>query len=243
MDAKELFESESEWDLWEELLEEEEEEEEEDEEDEDEDDDEEEEEERTFSQTEVNRIMSREKKSGRRSGQRKVLEELGVSSISEAKEKLAATKTGKKNKEEDEEDDSASNEELLKAQRERDEAKREAEQTKLEAKVERKLLAADADPKRVEKALRLIDLSEIEDDDDIEDAIEDLRDELPEFFLEDDDDDDEEDGVKRSKSRRRKSPPPSNPGGAPRKKRQPTASDRAAQRLKERHGSKLAKSE
>lgn len=228
------------WDLWEEMLEEEDEEEEENEEDEEDDDEDEGEgEPRTFNQEEVNSIMSREKKAGRRSGKRQVLEELGFASVSEAKEKLAkASDTGKpkgKNKE-NEDDGDDDGQDSLAAER------REIALDKVSVKVERALLAANIDPKKAEKAVRLIDLEDLIDGDadDIEAAVEALEEEFPEFFPEEDNEGDEDDVKRRTKGRTKVAS--SHAGGKPRSKAQASASDRANRRLQERHGSKLAKS-
>lgn len=235
---------------WEELLEEEDEEEEDGEEDEDEDDDDDDNDEgpviygrqfgKTFSQRDLNWIMSREKKAGRKSGQRKVLEALGVDSIEEAKEKLSQDGGQEEEDKGKTPEDKAAAEQARKDREAAAADRAEAKRLKLEAKVERKLLAADVKPDKIEKALRLIDFDDIDDGDtdDIESAVADLKEDTPEWFKSDDDD--EDDDMSKSKS---KKPPSSNPGGVPRKKGQPSSSDRASARLRERHGNKLSKSD
>lgn len=222
---------------WEDLLEEEDEQEEEDEEDEDEDEDDDDGGERTFTQVEVNRIMSKEKKAGRRSGIRKVLEELGVESIAEAKEKLGQTSNNRgTNDNGGNEQDPEAAEQARKAKEAADREKAEAARLKLEAKVERRLVRAKVDDKKIERALRMIDLDDLDDgdDDEIDVAIEDLREDLPELFTESKskDDDDEDKGKPRA--------PGSNPGGVPRKKGTATPQDKAMARLQKRHGAKLS---
>lgn len=216
-------------DLLEDFLEEEEEEEEEGEEEEDDGEDSEDSEsdsgdsedgeEKTFTQAEVNRIMSKEKKAGRRSGQRKVLDELGVDSIEEAKQLLT--------KESDSGDTGSGNssEDSDKLDKERKRLERERVETKkdrLKVSIERKLIRAGVQEDLLDRAVRMIDLDDLGDgeDDEIVSAIEDLKDDIPTLFED-----------KRSKD----SKPGSHPGGKPRSKGKSSPRDRAMARLQERH--------
>lgn len=143
---------------------------------------------RTFSQREMQSIAKREKADGRRSGRRELLEELGVSSVDEAKELVGAARKN--------EDEAKSEAERAKDQatKDRDAAarqKREAAIERRNAKIERRLLRAGVKEDRLDRALRLLDIDEDDEDVDVKELdrqIKDLREETPTYFESETDD-------------------------------------------------------
>lgn len=202
-----------------------------------------------FTQRQMNAIATREKRDGRKAGRNEVLQELGFSSLEEAKAALAGKKASSGNNKEDDTDDADSKaaQEALKAKREAEEAKAEAARIKFESKLERKLLAAGAKPGKVERMVALLGLEVDASDDEIEEAIDDLADELPALFdssdYSDDDEDDEDQGQPRGRRQRGTDTPPrkrklpdSTTGGERRRKgKQAPAKERARARLAQRH--------
>lgn len=145
------------------------------EEDEDEESEEEDPDEKKFSQKDVNRIMSKEKKDGRRIGRKAILEELGVSSVEEAKKKIAAATKAKAKPKLDDDDDT-----------EEDSSEQEPDRTmdRLEARAERLLIRAGApdSDKKLAGLIRMLDLDPSMDQDDVTSAVEELKEEMPALF-------------------------------------------------------------
>ena len=111
-----------------------------------------------LSQEQVNRLVGEARTEGRSSGERSLLESLGVESV----EALKATVTAAK------EAEAARLTETERLTRERDEAKRLAEQAQARAeetmrlsRLETELLASGVKPERIPAALRLVDLSTV----------------------------------------------------------------------------------
>jgi hypothetical protein len=192
-----------------------------------------------LTQRQVNAIMAKEKRDGKRSGRREVLEELGFKTLEEAKKAL------QRKTEKDADTDDADNKAIAEAKDKLREAEKERDALKFQSKLERQLLAADALPGKVEKAVRLLDLEQDASADEIAEAIEDLRDDIPALFKanSDDGDDDDESGSSSGSSRRKGTEPApqrrkvkDSDAGSRRKKPQ-TASPqaRAKARLAERH--------
>ena len=186
-----------------------------------------------LSQRRLNNMMTREKDEGRRAGRRAVLQELEVEDFDELKEIVDAHR-----KREDASADAAT-----KAQREADKAKRDADAAREEAKkerhdikVERALLAADVPAKNAAKVARLVDVEVGAEEDEIADAVDDLKEQFPHLFAPADDTDDGEDDESSNGSQGRQGPPRSDPGKPPRKKTSPVNTrDQAKSLLKERH--------
>lgn len=195
-----------------------EEEEEESEEEESEEDEEEEEDpdEKKFSQKDVNRIMAKEKKEGRRTGRKTVLEELGFSSVEEAKKKLAAATKAKPKAKPDDDDET-----------EDDSSEQVPDRTmsRLEARAERLLIRGGApdSEKKLAGLIRMLDLDPSMDEDDVTSAVEELKEEMPALFDSTD------------KGNGRKPPRPSDPGTGRRKKTVRSA-DKATSLMERRHG-------
>lgn len=186
-----------------------------------------------MSQDRLSKITTREHKRGEREGRKAVLKALGFSTLDEAKSALNPD-------DEDQDKGNKPGSQDDKAKREVEEAKREAEEAKKSAQIERRLLRTEGfNVKRLDHAVRLLDVKELleADDDEIDDAIESLREEIPELW--DSGDGDEEDDPSK-KSRRKPSARKSNPGSPPRK-RQATMQDAVQSRLSKRHGAKLQK--
>lgn len=145
--------------------------------------------ERTYSQRDMDRIRRRETDKANRRGRADLLAELGVTDPKEAKRLIEqAAKAAERDKsEQDKLRDKATAAETAAA-----EAKREAAQAKLERSVDRALVTAGVQPKRMERIAKLVhgELTEDEPDaDDIKAAIESVKDDFPEAFADDDGDD------------------------------------------------------
>lgn len=190
-----------------------------------------------LTQRRLQSMMTREKDEGRRAGRRSLLKDVGVEDADELKEIVKAYKAH--------EDKNSS--EADKAKRDADKAKREADEAKAEAaklrqgvKVERALMQANVPAKQVDKVARMLDIADEADDDEINDAVEDLKADFPHLFTvstDDEDEGDEEDDSPDGSSRRRSDGPPRSDPGQPKRKRRPSKStrDQAKSLLHERH--------
>lgn len=217
---------------------------------EEDDDDDEDGDDRTFSQSDVTRISAREKREGRRT----VLKELGFKSIEEAKAALAKLGAEDDFDDDDDEDgDTSANDKNReedrreKRRRDRDSQKERERQRKLEEReraLERRELEValkdslrEAGAKNPGRALKLLDVEPGADDEDIEDAIQDLREEMPELFSgtdETDEDDDPQSG-KKARSKIGTGGADSNPGSRPKKAKPADPTERALARLHRNH--------
>lgn len=186
---------------------------------------------KTFTQEDLNRVASREKKEGRAGAKREILEELGVDDLEAAKEAIAA-KTQR-----EEEQRTETEKALAKA------AEAEAKAAKKEAELEQRLhdstvkdalLEAGVDRKNVSRIVSMVTVEVGADEEAITEAVEELREDLPNLFTEqesDDDDDDEDKGPPKKKA-----PVGSDVGNAPPKsKKSKSGKDKAMDKLRERH--------
>lgn len=212
-----------------------------DEEDDDEEDDEEDPprkpKDRTFTQKEVNRIMAREKKDGKSSGVREVLEALGVKDLEEAKSIIKTYRDDSDAKK----DETTKAAEAAKRDREAaEEAKREALLERVDARIERQLMKAKVKEGKESKVAKLLDIDREKDPsaDDIKEAIEEIMEDFPELFTSSDEDDDEGDRKPKG-GPNRPTRVNGDPGRPPRKVAKKDPAGKARSRLEERHGRKL----
>jgi hypothetical protein len=133
----------------------------------------------TFTQDDLNRIATKEKADGRKSGRQELLRDLGVESEDDIKSLLEA-----KRKEDDEKLEETEREKRARerAESERDQAKAEAAQAKQTARVEKAMLAAGVPLGVVDRATKMVDLEADADDDAIKAAVEQLKGDLPQLF-------------------------------------------------------------
>lgn len=175
-----------------------------------------------FTQEDVNKIASREKKEGRTAERKRIFKELGVSNIDEAKRKVAGSTKAKpkgKGKDADEDTDDTSEQDT----------QAEREQNRKLGKVERALLRAgiaDDDPKALKGALAMIDIDDLIDDDDITTAVDELKEERPGLF-------EEADGTT---ARKKKTVVRSDAGRGKRRRKTAPPADAAKELLEKRHG-------
>lgn len=155
--------------------------------DDDDDDSNDDDDEPKFTQADLNKIISRKERKLRRSIRRDIEEELGVS-VDEAVSTLKKVASGEKP------DVTA---EVQALRRQLDEREIELNKRELEFTVREKLQEAGVKSARVKKAVRLVDLDEDPDEDDIATAIAELRDDMPELFVTATEDEDEETPRKR----------------------------------------------
>lgn len=180
-------------------------------------DDEDDEDEQKFSQKDVNRIMAKEKKDGRRAGRKAILAELGFESVEEAKKKIAAASKAKpkgKPADDDDTDDDQSPEPEV-----------DRTLSRLEARAERLLIRAGApdDDRTLKGLIVMLDLDSSMDEEDVTSAVEDLKDERSALFDTTD--------KKAPKSK----PRPSDPGSG-RRKAKVKSVDKASSLMERRHG-------
>lgn len=184
-------------------------------------------------QDQVDRIVGREKARAERNATKALAKELGFNSVEEMKEAL-------KHK-----DDAASQEERdLDKEREAvknerasiNRIKAEAAQDRLLSRVERRLVLAGAKPEKVEKMSSMIDVSvdDNPDTEDIDDAIASFKEEWSELFSGDSGDDDDDDSG-RQQQRQSGRPVGSDTGRPQKKPKAGSATERAANRLRDRH--------
>ncbi len=180
--------------------------------DEDDDDDEEDDaEEETFTQADVNRIASREKKQARRG----LLKDLGVDTLEDLKAIVQKHK--------DSQDETLSETDKARKQAEADREaaakdRKELAQEKQMTKVERALIRAGIDDGKLTRALRGVDLPsdpEDFDEDFIKDLVKDLKADEPGWFDTEDEEDDE--GKLRKERQERRQPRPRRAQGAKKK--------------------------
>ena len=169
---------------------------------------------KTFTQEEVNRIMSKEKKDGRRAGKAKLLEDLGVSSLEEARSKMSSPAKSKDDGEGKPTESDTSEQEKRAMQAER-------KQMKIVGRAERSLIRAGApdDDRTLAGLVVMLDLDSDSDADDITTAVEELKDSNPALF-----------GTTGTGT-----PPGTDPGRG-KKRAKPASKDAAGDLMKARHG-------
>lgn len=188
---------------------------------------------KTFTEADMNRIRLRETRKAETAARKKLLDELGVTDPAAAKKALAKIKADdEKNKDAIQKAAEAKTE----AERAADEAKRDASQARLERKVDRALVKANVDPKRIDRIAKLVhgELGDEPDDDDLAEAIETIKGEFPESFAE------VEDGDGKKDEGRKPAPSGNGKGGTPAQKRGSVSSglSRGAERARTHMGIK-----
>ena len=176
---------------------------------------------KTFTQSQVTSMMTKEKDQGRRQGRKEVLDALGFGTMDEAK---AFSTTMK-------EAEAAQLSEVERAKREAEEARNAAQRDRdaaqaerFSAKLERALLTAGVVDAQVAKVGRLIAPEADWSDDEITAAVADLKADMPQLF---------------TPGKQDTPPPNGDPGKAPGKKPDSDPSQRAKDRLKARHGERI----
>lgn len=190
----------------------------------------------SFSQEDLDRVGTREKSRGKRQGRKELFDELGVADLDELKAKLGKVD---ENDAEGQRDLDAQKEAAAKSKREADQARKEADKERFLARVERRLIKADADPERLEKIARLLDFEDDVSELDLEDidaAIDDLKKDMPELFTKKDSDGEDGDGGgRRRDADGSRGPRDSDPGRRTPKPPSGDPEEAARQKVRERH--------
>jgi hypothetical protein len=176
---------------------------------------------KTFTQEEVNRMMAKEKNDGRRSATNEILEKFGVKTVEEAEAILQKMRDSEEaEKTEAQKAKEAAEKEKAEAEKERQSAKRD----RLETKIERALLKAGVEVDILERAVRLVDVEDLEaDQDTVQAAVDALKEDMPQLFTPSD---------KKTDPK----PPGGDPGRPPRNGNQkPNAKEEAQSILAKRH--------
>jgi DNA-binding transcriptional MerR regulator len=160
----------------------------EDDDDDDPDDEDDDDDDKTFSQADVDRIVQKKERKLRRSITRTLEDELGVS-LEEAKSIVKQVQDGTK-------PDAMAEVNRLRQQLE--DREQEIANREVSLLVREKLQDAGVKPARLKRAVRLVELDEDPDDDDIIAAIAELQDDMPELFVTEEEPDPDE-----GKSRRK----------------------------------------
>lgn len=193
---------------------------------------------KTFTQRQVNAVATREKREGKKAGRRELLEELGFESVDELRESIQKQKEGKAK------DDDELSKERKKLEKEKSDAEKlrsEAAKDRHDARVERRLLSAGVPLKKLEKVARLVDVEIGVEADEIDDAIDSIKEDFPELFgsnsdSEDTDEDDSTDrGKRKGGTEPRKKVQDSNPGRKAGGSKAKSLDDRVKDRLAARH--------
>jgi hypothetical protein len=141
---------------------------------------------RTFTQADVDKIAGRRASEGEKAAARRLLEELGVKDVGEAKKVIeAARKAAEKDKTELERERTKATEAAAAAES----AKREAATAKAQLKIDRLLLDAGAQPGRLGRLSKMVfvEIDDDADDDAIKEAIESVKTDFAEAFTKTDD--------------------------------------------------------
>lgn len=141
------------------------------------DDDDDDDDPKTFTQEDVNRIVQKKERKLRRSITRELEDELGVS-LDEAKSIVKKVQSGEK-------PDALA--EVNRLRQELDDREGDLNQREIQMTVRERLQESGIKPTRLKRAVRLVDLDEDPDDDDILAAIAELKDDMPELFESDED--------------------------------------------------------
>jgi hypothetical protein len=160
------------------------------------DDDDDADDDKTFSQADVNRIIQKKERKLRRSIQRELEEDLGVS-LEEAKSLIKKFQEGEK-------PDAMA--EINRLRQQLEDREQELNARDIVFTVREKLQEAGIMPARLKRAVRLVDLDEDPDDEDIVAAIEELKEEMPELFESEVDEDQPPRGKRRVPSSEPKPP-------------------------------------
>jgi hypothetical protein len=166
----------------------------------------------SFTQDQVNRFLSKERKKTKRSVERDIAEQLGMP-IADAKKALEDLAEGRKPE---------AQAALDRRSAELDKREVELEKLKLSLTVRERLQEQGVRPERLRRAVKLVELDDDEpDDDDILAAIDELKQDMPELFAQpkppDNQEDDDDEGTKP----RRRRAPSSDPATPPRSRRKP----------------------
>lgn len=186
-----------------------------------------------FTQKDLDKYAAREKKQGRRSATRDLMQRLGFDTveetedfIKEARDKVKPSKRSKERNDDKPDDDKSTD----KAK----ERERKAAAKELDADIRMELISAGAprDKTKLATLSRMIDREDLGDDpdeDDIADAVEELKETWPKLFESEDDDGDDDDD---------RSPDASAASEGGRRKRpgKKTGWDRANDRFERNHG-------
>lgn len=187
-----------------------------------------------FTQADLDRFGTREKRQGRRAAVRDLMEKFGFKDVDEAEAFIRQAREGvrPKKKPRDSNDDDGERE-LTDRERKLRERESRAELRELHTELRAELLLAGApkDRTKLSELVRMIDVEDLLADDydeaDIEDAVKDLRERWPALFESDDDTDDREASSPDTK--------PTSPGG---RRRRPAPEDglaRGDRRFEDRH--------
>ena len=141
--------------------------------------------EKTYTQKDLDRMLAREKREGAKAAARKVMEDLDFDTLDEAKAFIEEAK-GRSSKEE--QDTSKRLERAAEKERKANAKLLEAVETLNTTKVVAKLIAAKMDPKLAERLGPTVNLDLTDENldlDDIADAVDELREDMPQLFSSD----------------------------------------------------------
>jgi hypothetical protein len=144
------------------------------------DDDDDPDDDKTFSQADVNRIIQKKERKLRRSIQRELEDELGMS-LDEAKSMIKKIQDGEK-------PDAMA--EINRLRQQLEDREQELNVRDVMFTVREKLQEAGIIPARLKRAVRLVELDEDPDNEDIVSAIEELKEDMPELFESEKEEDD-----------------------------------------------------
>lgn len=193
----------------------------------------------SFTQDELTEKMLIQVNKGVRRGTREVLKELGFDSLEDAKKALGKDPKSKEDADDKNGQATAAAEAATKA------AERVGKIATAESLLTRRLTIAQVNPEKLDAALKILGAEDHidSDKDEADEAIEELKEKMPEFFKSEDDDEDEnEDKQPRGtskKSTNKRPAPRSTTGGKPRRQNDSDAKSKATDRLQRRHGAKL----
>lgn len=190
-----------------------------------------------LSQEEVTRIAAKEKREGKRAGQRELLESLGVEDPESAKELI---ERARQQLEEEKDERTKSAEAQAAAERKAEQAAKTADAARHEVNVIKGLVRAGADTETVDDLVPLVKADVGAETDDIAAAVSDLKKKFPALFEKQssndgDDEDDSDSGGKTGGGT-----PDSSVGGGKKGTKKPgTAEERAKERFQKNFADKL----
>lgn len=190
---------------------------------------------KTFTQADLDRLATKQKREGKRAAHRELMERLGFDSIEETEKFIQEAKDRADSTDQD------ADKRLKKIEdreRKAEERIQQATRKANEADVMSALIAEGLDRKEARRAARLVELdldSEDLDEDEILAAVDELREEMPRLFAQTD-----ETETEKTKERPPRGTPDSTPRGrAPKRPEGATMKERGRSRLQDRHGDKL----
>ena len=185
-----------------------------------------------FTQEELNRVASKEKKDGKKAGRSEILSELGLEDEGQLKDIVTQYQEQRDRNRSDLE--KAQNETAAERTK-REAAEARADNLELGNRVADLLSEAGMGLKAARKSVRLIDANKEMSDHDIEELIKELKADMPGMFGESNNEDDE------GSEGKPKPPKSSDPGRPPKPKSddKSSATDRARDRLSQRHPDKI----